>query len=163
MPAGGEPAVIAIIGDTHLPRGSRALPEQCLEMLRAADVVVHTGDFTSVAVLDDLLHFGEIHAVHGNMDDSALRARLPETVVVEAEGLLLGIVHDAGPRLGRHERLRNLFPDCDLIAYGHTHEAEVVRHGGAWIVNPGSPTERRRSPAHTMAVVESGVPRLVEL
>jgi hypothetical protein len=155
--------VIAILGDTHLPRGARSLPERCLEVLRAADVIVHTGDFTAVSVLEDLLQLGAVHGVCGNMDDARLRALLPRRVVLEAEGLRVGVIHDAGPRAGRHARLCGLFPGCDLIAYGHTHEAEVVQEGGVWIVNPGSPTERRRSPAHTMAIVENGTPRLVEL
>ena len=97
------------------------------------------------------------------MDEPALMAALPERLVAEAEGLRIGLVHDAGPRRGRHERLRAAFPDCDLIVYGHSHEPEVALAGGTWIVNPGSPTERRRASAHTMAVVEAGVPRLVEL
>jgi hypothetical protein len=97
------------------------------------------------------------------MDEPALRAELLPRLVVEAEGLRIGVVHDAGPSGGRHERLRQAFPECDLIAYGHTHMPEIARTGGVWIVNPGSPTERRRAPEHTMAVVEGGEPQLVSL
>jgi hypothetical protein len=88
---------------------------------------------------------------------------LPARLVVESEGLRIGVVHSGGPRAGREARLRRRFPECDLVAYGHSHQPEVVSHEGCWIVNPGSPTERRHAPTHTMAVVENGVPRLVEV
>jgi predicted phosphodiesterase len=83
--------------------------------------------------------------------------------VVEAEGLRLGVVHDAGPSEGRYERLAGWFPGCDVVVYGHTHRPELTRAGTTSIVNPGSPTERRRSPSHTMAVVVAGAPELLEL
>jgi putative phosphoesterase len=101
--------------------------------------------------------------VHGNMDEPAVRELLPSSLVVEHDGLRIGVVHSGGPRTGREARLRATFRDCDLIAYGHSHQPEVVSYDGCWIVNPGSPTERRRAPAHTMAVVEHGTPRLVEV
>jgi len=104
-----------------------------------------------------------VEAVHGNVDEPAVRAALPERLVVEAEGLRIGVVHDGGRRAGRHERLRAWFPGCDAIAYGHSHLPEVVRSEGVWILNPGSPTERRRAPARTMIVLRDGVPELVEL
>ena len=97
------------------------------------------------------------------MDAPALLRVLPARQVVERDGLRIGLVHDPGPREGRHERLRSAFPGCDVIAYGHTHLPEVARSGDAWIVNPGSPTERRRAPAHTMVVVRDGTPQLFEL
>lgn len=104
-----------------------------------------------------------VTAVHGNMDDAALRERLPARAVVEGEGRRIGVVHDAGPMTGRYERLAGWFPDCDLIVYGHSHLPEVARHGPTWIVNPGSPTERRRAPGHTLAVIRHGTPELVNL
>jgi hypothetical protein len=134
-----------------------------VELLRQASVIVHTGDLTAAAVLDELSALAPVEAVHGNMDAPELRSLLPERRVVEAEGLRVGLVHDAGPAAGRHERLAGWFPDCDLLAYGHTHLPEVARHGEAWVVNPGSPTERRRAPGHTIVVVLDGEPRLVSL
>jgi uncharacterized protein len=108
-----------------------------------------------------------VAAVHGNMDEPALRELLPETRVVEAGGALIAMVHDAGPRSGREARLANRFADCDAAVYGHTHVAQVGRHGGFWVLNPGSPAERRRSPARSMLLVraDEGVlePELVEL
>jgi len=155
--------VIAVLGDTHLPRGARRLPDRCLELLRAAELIVHTGDLTSLAVLQELERFAPVHAVHGNVDEPEVRERLPARLVVEHEGLRIGVVHAGGPQSGREARLRRWFPDCDLVAYGHSHLPQLVRFEGCWIVNPGSPTERRRAPAHTMAVIERSRPRLVEL
>jgi uncharacterized protein len=114
-------------------------------------------------VLADLERFGPVTAVQGNMDDGELRAALAVRTTVEVEGLRIGLVHDGGPAVGRHERLGELFPDCDLVAYGHSHMPEVSRVSGAWIVNPGSPTERRRAPEHTMVVIRDGEPELVRL
>ena len=102
-----------------------------------------------------------VAAVHGNMDEPELRTALPERRTVEAEGVCIGVVHDGGPAAGRTERLLALFPACDVVVYGHSHMPEAERAEKRWVVNPGSPTERRRAPAHTMAVVERGVPRLV--
>jgi putative phosphoesterase len=97
------------------------------------------------------------------MDDRELKATLPERAVIEAEGHRIGLVHDGGPAAGRYERLRERFPGCDIVVYGHSHLPETVRAADIWVVNPGSPTERRRARAHTMAVLEAGVPHLVEL
>jgi putative phosphoesterase len=155
--------VIALVADTHMPRGVRILPRRCVELVSEAGLLVHAGDFTAASVLHELESLGSVVAVHGNMDDHELRERLPERVVVEAEGLTIGVVHDAGAASGRAERLRGAFPGCDLLVYGHSHQPEISRCDGVWIVNPGSPTERRRAPSHTMAVVRDGVPELVRL
>jgi putative phosphoesterase len=146
-----------------MPRGARRLPDECRRLLEGADLIVHVGDLTGAEMLEELRGLGPVAAVHGNMDEPALKAALPERLVVEAEGLAIGLVHDPGPAAGRHERLAAGFPGCHLVTYGHTHLPEVTKAGGAWIVNPGSPTERRRAPARTMAVVERGEPRLVVL
>jgi uncharacterized protein len=126
-------------------------------------LIVHAGDFTAAEVFEELTAIAPVAAVHGNMDVPALRERLPARVVVEAEGTRIGVVHDGGPSVGRHERLAQWFPGCDLVVYGHSHLPELARQGEIWIVNPGSPTERRRAPSHTLAVVRGGVPRLVNL
>jgi predicted phosphodiesterase len=92
------------------------------------------------------------------MDDAELKATLPLERVVEVEGAPIGMVHIPGPARGRAARLRATFPNCDAIVYGHTHVPEAVRDGGVWILNPGSPTERRRAPARAMLLlhVEDG-------
>lgn len=135
---------------------------------RAADLVLHAGDVVTAAVLEELRALGPpVEAVYGNMDEAALREALPKERVVDVGGASIGMVHVAGPAAGREERLRARFPGCGAIVYGHTHVPQVERHGGVWILNPGSPTERRRSPSHTMLllrVARSGiVPSLVQI
>ncbi|HET9114908.1 MAG TPA: metallophosphoesterase family protein [Gaiellaceae bacterium] len=147
--------IVAVLADTHMPRGARRLPGACVARLRAADLVLHAGDVVAASVLEELAALGPpLHAVHGNMDDAELQRSLPETLVVEAAGLRIGMTHDPGPRAGRDARLVGRFPGCAAVVYGHTHEPQVERVGETWILNPGSPTERRRSPVHTMLVLE---------
>ncbi|MDX6470331.1 MAG: uncharacterized protein QOF75_2134 [Gaiellaceae bacterium] len=160
--------LVAAISDTHLPRGARRLPEACLERLRGADLILHAGDFSAVAVLEELRALGPpVHGVYGNADEPALRELLPKELVVEAGGARIGVVHIPGPAVGREERLLRRFPGCDAVLYGHTHVPQVDRHEGAWILNPGSPTERRRGPFHSMLLLEVNagavLPELVRL
>jgi len=148
-------ATVAAISDTHLPRGARRLPDACVERLAAADVIVHAGDLSAVSVLEELRSLGPpVHAVHGNADEPSLRATLPKETVVEAGGARIGVVHVPGPAAGREVRLLERFPGCDAVLFGHTHLPVVARHAGVWILNPGSPTERRRGPFHAMLVLE---------
>lgn len=158
----------AVIADTHLPRGGRRLPDACVARLRAADLILHAGDVATVDVFEELCALGPpVHAVHGNVDEPALRARLPSSLVAEVGGLRLGMTHDPGPRRGREERLVDRFPGCAAVVYGHTHEPQVARLGEAWVLNPGSPTERRRAPSRTMLLLEVAnaeiAPQLVRL
>jgi uncharacterized protein len=134
-----------------------------VRVLEQATVALHVGDVTAAAVLEELRAVVRVEAVHGNMDEPELKAMLPERAVVVAEGLRIGLVHDAGPAQGRYDRLVEWFPGCDVVAYGHTHLPEAARHGGVWIVNPGSPTERRRAPGHSLAVLVDGEPHLIAL
>jgi putative phosphoesterase len=152
---------VAVIADTHMPRGGRRLPDACVERLRAADLILHAGDLVAASVLEQLEALGPpVHAVYGNMDEAALRERLPAAAVVDAGGLRIAMTHDAGPRAGREERLVQRFPDCAAVVYAHTHEPQVARAGQTWILNPGSPTERRRAPSHTMLVLEVAESRI---
>jgi uncharacterized protein len=159
---------IAVIADTHMPRGTRALPGACVERLRAADLILHAGDLTGSVFLEELRALGPpVEAVYGNMDEPALKTSLPKERVVEAGEARIGIVHIPGPRVGREARLRARFPGCAAVVYGHTHLPQVERDEDVWILNPGSPTERRSAPARTMLelVIEGRDlgPRLVSL
>jgi hypothetical protein len=160
--------LVAAISDTHLPRGTRRIPDSCLERLRTADLILHGGDISTLAVLEELRALGPpVHAVFGNADEPAVRELLPKELVVEAGGARIGMAHVPGPRAGREERLVKRFPGCDAVIYGHTHLSEVMREGGVWILNPGSPTERRKAPTHTMLLLEIGAgkitPELLEV
>ena len=159
---------VAVLADTHLPRGSRRLPEKCVRRLRRADLILHAGDHSSASSLQELGALGPpVEAVYGNVDEPKLRSVLPKELVVEAAGLRIGLVHIPGPRLGREARLLARFPGCAAIVYGHTHAPQVELFEGVWILNPGSPTERRRAPERTMLelVVEHGrlEPKLIGL
>jgi putative phosphoesterase len=145
---------IAIISDTHMPRGKRRLPDECARLLRRADLIIHAGDLVTLDVLDELRSFGPpVYAVHGNVDEHAVRRALPGRLIVEAAGARLGVVHDAGPARGRLARLRRAFPDADAVVFGHSHIALHERDAdGFQVFNPGSPTEKRRARAHTMGV-----------
>jgi len=127
------------------------LPDECLRRLREADLILHTGDHSSLASLEELRALGPpVHAVFGNVDEAALREQLPEELVVPVEDVRIGLTHVPGPRQGREERLLRRFPGCDAVVYGHTHAPQLERREAVWILNPGSPTERRRSPSSTM-------------
>ena len=143
---------LAIISDTHLPRGGRALPAACVEHLRAADLILHAGDVSTPEAFEELCAIGPpVAAVHGNVDTAELRDRLPERRVVEAAGARIGMVHDAGASGGRLERLRGLFPEAHAVVFGHSHiPLREQAPDGFQILNPGSPTDRRRQPVHTM-------------
>lgn len=150
---------IGVISDTHLPRGSRRIPDACLDRLTGSDQIVHAGDFSSVAALEELLGLGPpVSGVHGNVDEPELRERLPGEARFTFEGARFGLVHDAGPAHGRLARMRRRFPGADAVIFGHSHIPLHEAEGDLQIFNPGSPTERRRSPRHTMGVatVEGG-------
>ena len=132
-------------------------------MLERADAIVHAGDFTALSVIEYLSALAPLHAVHGNVDELEVRAAVPAATTVYCGGLNIGIVHDAGQREGRHARLLQEFPGCDAIVYGHSHLPEVTLHEGVWVLNPGSPTDRRRAPSHTMITVSDGAPELIVL
>jgi putative phosphoesterase len=130
------------------------LPDACVTLVRGADLVLHAGDFVSSGFLEELRAIGPpVEAVHGNMDEPELKASLPKQQVVEVGDLRIGMVHDAGPRIGREARLAARFEDCEAAVYGHTHVPQVERFQHLWVLNPGSPTDRRRQPVHTMIVL----------
>jgi putative phosphoesterase len=144
---------IAVLSDTHLPRGSRVIPDACIERVRSAGLVLHAGDFATAAVLEDLRALGPpVAGVYGNMDSADLRRILPERQVVDAGGARIGLIHDAGQALGRVQRMRMAFPDCDAVVFGHSHIPLHEEEAGFQIFNPGSPTDRRRQPRHSMGV-----------
>jgi uncharacterized protein len=147
--------LIAIIADTHMPRGGRRLAAACVERIAGADLLLHAGDFTTLAVLRELEAVGPpLAGVHGNVDSGELRRLLPAERVIEAAGARIAMTHDAGPRAGRLERMRRRFADrADALVFGHSHLPLHERaEDGFQIFNPGSPTERRRQPHHTMGM-----------
>jgi uncharacterized protein len=142
---------LLLISDTHVPKRARNLPAAVWAQVDACDVVVHAGDWVDLATLDRLEgRARRLVAVYGNNDGSELRRRLPEIARVELGGLRLAVVHETGPARGREERCAQRFPDADVLVFGHSHIPwDTTAPGGLRLLNPGSPTDRRRQPACT--------------
>jgi uncharacterized protein len=146
---------IALISDTHMPRGRRRLPPRCVELLRASDFIVHAGDLSELSVLAELEALGPpVHAVHGNVDTPELAERLPAQLELDVGSVRVAVLHDAGPAKGRLRRVRRRFPQAAAVVFGHSHIPLHAEEDGFQIFNPGSPTERRAGPHHTMGLAE---------
>lgn len=139
------------ISDTHVPRRAKDLPREVWAEVEAADVVVHAGDWCDEATLDALEGRAKrLIAVYGNNDGPGLRARLPEVARAELDGVRLAVVHETGDAKGRERRAARAYPDTDLLIFGHSHIPwDTTAPGGPRLLNPGSPTDRRRQPHHT--------------
>ena len=142
---------VAVLADTHIRRGGRRrLPPTAYAVLEKADVILHGGDVVDHALLTELQELAPTHAVLGN-NDSELAGVLPGTQVMDLAGVSVAMVHDSGPSRGREARLWRQFPTAHVVVFGHSHEpVDMVGHGDQRLFNPGSPTERRRQPSHTM-------------
>ncbi|MEU6549419.1 metallophosphoesterase [Streptomyces sp. NPDC046915] len=139
---------LLLMSDTHLPKRAKQLPDQLLAELPRADVVVHAGDWVDTSTLDLLEDRSRrLVGVYGNNDGPRLRARLPEVAYAELGGLRFGVVHETGPAQGREARCAARFPDLDVLVFGHSHIPwDTTAPGGLRLLNPGSPTDRRRQP-----------------
>ncbi len=147
--------LVVVLSDTHIRSGSSSrLPAPAVGWLERADVVLHAGDVVAPEVLDELRSFAPLHAVLGNNDHQLARL-LPATLVVDLDGVSIGMIHDSGPKAGRAGRLRARFPRTDVVVFGHSH-APLVQEGldGQLLFNPGSPTQRRMAPTRTIGVIE---------
>lgn len=158
---------LLLIADTHLPARARELPPQVWAEVAAADVVVHAGDWVEVALLDELeARSKRLIGVYGNNDGPALQARLPEIARAELGGVRLAVIHETGAKQGREQRCDAQFPDTDVLVFGHSHIPwDTVAPSGLRLLNPGSPTDRRRQPycTYQTAVVREGALADVEL
>lgn len=142
---------LLLLADTHLPRRARDLPAEVWAEVDRAELVVHAGDWVEVDLLDRLeARAGALLAVHGNNDDAALRSRLPEVARATVEGVRLAVVHETGATPGRERRADAAFPDTDVLVFGHSHIPwDTTTPAGLRLINPGSPTDRRRMPTCT--------------
>ena len=162
-----EAVTVVVLADTHLRCESRAgrwLPEPVVGHLAGADVVLHAGDVIDPASLQRIESEagGPVHAVLGN-NDRALAGVLPIRLELELAGVRIGMVHDSGPRKGREGRLRRLFPACQVVIFGHSHEPVALSGvDGQLLFNPGSPTQRRRQPVPTFGVMRLAGGRVVD-
>jgi putative phosphoesterase len=132
------------------------MPAPVWEAVDAADVVVHAGDWVDVHLLDDLEACAKrLVAVYGNNDGFELRERLPEVARVELDGVRLAVVHETGAAQGRERRCATAYPDVDVLVFGHSHIPwDSTAHTGLRLLNPGSPTDRRRMPTFTWMTAE---------
>jgi putative phosphoesterase len=146
---------VVVLSDTHIRRGGkRRLPDRVYRALEGADLVLHAGDLLVAEVLEDLRRFAPVHAVLGN-NDVELGPLLPEQLVLDVEGIRVGMVHDSGAKGGRAGRMHRRFPDADVVVFGHSH-IPWNENGvdGQLLFNPGSPTERRAQPCTTFGILE---------
>jgi putative phosphoesterase len=146
---------ILVLSDTHLGADSLGrMPPEVWRLAAEVDLVLHAGDVVHPAVLDRLAEQAEVVAVLGN-NDVGLEARLPVTATVERGGARIAMVHDSGPAKGRGPRMARRFPEARVVVFGHSHDPLIEQvPDGPLLVNPGSPTHRRRQPVHTVAVLE---------
>jgi putative phosphoesterase len=151
---------LLIVSDTHVPKSVRALPQQLLRAVDEADVVIHAGDWVDLATLELLEARSErLIGVYGNNDGPGLRERLPEIARAELGGLRFAVVHETGPATGREERCARDFPGTDVLVFGHSHIPwDTTAVNGLRLLNPGSPTDRRRQPdcTYLTAVIDAG-------
>ena len=151
---------LLLLADTHVPKRARDLPAQVWDEVDRADVVVHAGDWVDVALLDSFEQRSrQLIAVYGNNDGPALRARLPEIARTTIDGVRLAVVHETGARTGREQRCDTNFPDTDVLVFGHSHIPwDTTTPTGLRLLNPGSPTDRRRQPVATYitATIDDG-------
>jgi putative phosphoesterase len=147
---------LLLLADTHIPARAKRLPDAVLRAVDAADIVVHAGDWIDVATLDLLESRARtLVGVAGNNDGPELHARLPEIARLTIEGLAVAVIHETGPSTRREQRMDAAFPDTDLLVFGHSHIPwDTVSPAGMRLLNPGSPTDRRRQPVCTMMTVE---------
>ena len=151
---------LLLTSDTHVPTRARQLPAPLLDAMAEADVVFHAGDWVDTETLDLFQERSErLIAVYGNNDGPALRERLPLVAQVEVQGCRFAVVHETGAAAGREQRCAAQFPDVDVLVFGHSHIPwDSPAPGGLRLLNPGSPTDRRRQPYATYmtAVLEDG-------
>jgi uncharacterized protein len=142
-----------VIADTHIPRRAKVLPEDLLPHLERADLIMHAGDLMDPGLLDELAVQATVLAVRGNLDP--LDARLPEVRRFEFGGVRIAMIHDSGTKKERRSRMRRRFPEARVVVFGHSHIPWLEDEEGLLLLNPGSPTDRRRQPEHTFALLQA--------
>lgn len=146
--------LVAVVSDTHIPHRAKSLPVAAWQAIKDADLVLHAGDVCVAGVLEELAGLAPTHAVTGNMDPDEVREwGATDTLELTLDGVRVAMVHDSGAREGRARRLRRWFPEADVVIFGHSHLPLIEHDEGLLLLNPGSPTDRRRAPGHTVALL----------
>ncbi len=141
----------AVIADTHIPRRAKKLPESLVPHLGRADLILHAGDLMDPALLDELGGYAPVRAARGNVDPAD--SVLPETLEFEFGGVPVAMIHDSGPKKGRRNRMKRRFPEARVVVFGHSHIPWLEDEDRLMLLNPGSPTDKRRQPYHTFALL----------
>ena len=151
--------LILVLADTHIPRRAKGLPEELMPHLERADLVLHAGDLLEATVLETLSYYAPVRAVKGNVDGPDVD--LPETMKLDVGRIPVVMIHDSGPKQGRRGRMRRRFPEARVVVFGHSHVPLLEDEDGLMLLNPGSPTDKRRQPEHTFALLwaEDGAAR----
>ena len=142
-----------VLADTHISRRARALPEELVPYLGKADLILHAGDLIEASVLDELSLYAPVRAVKGNVDPPDVN--LPETLEFDFGGARIAMIHDSGRKEGRRKRLKRRFPDARVVVFGNSHVPFLEDENGLLLLNPGSPTDKRRQPHHTFALLRT--------
>jgi putative phosphoesterase len=156
-----------MVSDTHVPQRARALPDELWRAIDQADVVIHAGDWNGLPLLDEFeARATRLIAVRGNNDGAAFDDRLPLVARAEVDGVRFAVVHETGGADRREWRMQEAFADVDVLVFGHSHIPwDAVGPRGLRLLNPGSPTDKRRQPTGTYltAVADAGLLRDVTL
>lgn len=147
---------VGIISDTHVPGAASSLPPAVFNIFRGAELILHAGDIVELSVLEELRAIAPVEAVAGNMDGSELQIRLPRKKVLSIGKFMVGLIHGKFRIDEQKEMIRREFDDVDLIVYGHSHTPFWGRVGDVLFLNPGSPTDNRYAPYHSVAVLTVG-------
>jgi len=147
---------VGIISDTHVPGAASSLPPAVFEIFRDADLILHAGDIVERSVLEELRAIAPVEAVAGNMDDPDLQSRLPRKKTLTLGRFTVGLIHGKYRIDVQQEMIRKEFDTVDLIVYGHSHTPFWGRVGGVLFLNPGSPTDNRHAPYHSVAILTVG-------
>lgn len=142
---------IAVLADTHIPKKARGLPAKALDIIKESDLLIHAGDILTADFLDYLRRLIPVHAVLGNNDSGV---DLPIKLEIELEGVKVAVIHDSGASKGRARRMKKLFPEADAVVFGHSHIPMNFTEEGILLFNPGSATDKRRQPKHTMGTLQ---------
>ena len=142
-----------VLADTHISRRARALPEELVPYLERADLILHAGDLIEASLLDELADYAPVRAVKGNVDGPDVN--LPRMQEFDFGGIRVAMIHDSGRKEGRRRRLERRFPDARVVVFGHSHIPFLEDENGLLLLNPGSPTDKRRQPHHTFALLRT--------
>lgn len=142
--------LVSVLADTHIKAPGKDLPKSAYEWIEKSDAIIHAGDLVNNIILDRLSKMAPVYAVLGNNDSGV---QLPLDLQVELGGVNVAVIHDSGPKGGRRNRMRKRFPDARIVVFGHSHMPICEDDEGLLLFNPGSPTDKRREPDHTMGIL----------